>query len=109
MRSERAKIFAPFSPLKGLDAAYREKEKVVIPKSELLSDRTEEINAKLQMLQQGDVIKITYYSDGGYKTKRGRITSVLPLKGMLVMDIPVSFSDIYDMEILMSRKNCFFE
>ena len=39
MRSERAKIFAPFSPLKGLDAAYREKERVIVPKAELLSDK----------------------------------------------------------------------
>ena len=100
MRSERAKIFAPFSPLHGLDAAYREKERVVVPRSELLSDRIEEINAKLSMLKIGSVIKIIYYFDGGYKTKKGRVSAVLPHKGVLVMDIPIAFSDIYDMEII---------
>ena len=69
MRSERAKIFAPFNPLKGLDAAYREKERVILPKAELLCDRIEEINSKLKNIQSGDVIKLTYYKEGEYKTK----------------------------------------
>ena len=100
MRSERAKIFAPFSPLKGLDEAYREKERVIMPKAELLADRIEEIDGKLRILQGGELVKITYYFDGGNKTKTGRIVSVLPVKGILVMDFPISFSDIYDIEIL---------
>jgi hypothetical protein len=100
VRSERAKIFAPFSPLKGLDEAYRAKERVVIPKAELLCDRIEEINIKLQSLREGSFIKVTYYSAGGYKTKMGRIKSILPNKNMLVMDTDIKFSDIYDIEIL---------
>ena len=100
MRSERAKIFAPFNPLKGLDAAYREKERVIMPKSELLSDRIEEIVGKLRRLHGGELVQLTYYSDGGNKTKTGRIVSVLPVKGILIMDFPISFSDIYDMEVL---------
>ena len=100
MRSERAKIFAPFSPLRGLDEAYREKERVITPKAELLSDRIEEINVKLLILKPGSYIKITYYVDGGYKTKKGRVTAVLPRKNLLVVGLPVKFSDIYDIEIL---------
>jgi len=100
VRSERAKIFAPFSPLRGLDAAYREKERIVLQKSELMVDRIEEINRTLCQLTRGDIVQITYYSDGGNKTKTGRIVSVLPVKGMLIMDIPISFSDIYDIEIV---------
>lgn len=100
MRSERAKIFAPFSPLRGLDEAYKAKERVVIPKAELLCDRIEEINIKLQSLQAGSFIKVTYYSEGGYKTKIGRIKSILPNKNMLVMDTEIKFSDIYDIEPL---------
>ena len=100
MRSERAKIFAPFSPLRGLDEAYRAKERVIVPKAELLCDRIEEINIKLSSLQGGCLIKITYYFDGGYKTKVGRVKSVLPNKKTLVMDTKIDFSDIYDIEIL---------
>ena len=100
MRSERAKIFAPFSPLRGLDEAYRAKERVTVPKAELLCDRIEEINIKLKSLQVGSFIKITYYSDGGYKTKIGRIQSILPNKNTLVVDTEIEFSDIYNIEIL---------
>lgn len=100
MRSERAKIFAPFSPLRGLDEAYRAKEMVVVPKAELLCDRIEEINMKLNSLQVGCLVKITHYFKGGYETKIGRIKSILPIKKILVMDIPINFSDIYDIEIL---------
>lgn len=100
MRSERAKIFAPFSPLKGLDAAYREKERVIIPRSELLSDRIEEINARLLGLVGGEVVEITYYSDGGYKKRRGRVTSILPRKSIITVGIPISFGDIYEIELL---------
>ncbi len=100
MRSERAKIFAPFSPLRGLDEAYKAKERVVIPKAELLCDRIEEINIKLQSLQAGSFIKVTYYAEGGYKTKIGRIKSILPNKNMLVMDTEIKFSDIYDIDPL---------
>ena len=99
MRSERAKIFAPFSPLRGLDEAYREKERVIVPKAELLCDRIEEINVKLLILKPGSYIKITYYADGGYKTKKGRVTAVMPRKNLLIVGFPISFSDIYDIEI----------
>ncbi len=100
MRSERAKIFAPFSPLRGLDEAYRAKERVIVPKAELLCDRIEEINIKLKALQVGYLVKTTYYFEGRYKIKIGRIKSILPNKNMLVMDIPIKFSDIYDIEVL---------
>lgn len=96
MRSERAKIFAPFNPLRGLDAAYREKERVILPKAELLCDRIEEINSKLKNIQSGDVIKLTYYKEGEYKTKICRVSAVLPQEGILVTETPIYFSDIYD-------------
>lgn len=100
MRSERAKIFAPFSPLRGLDEAYRAKERVIVPKAELLCDRIEEINIKLNSLQVGCLVKITYYSEGVYKTKIGKIQSIRPNKKTLVMDTEIEFSDIYDIKTL---------
>ena len=47
MRCERAKIFAPFSPLKGMDEAYRKKERIIEERACLLSDREEEIDRTL--------------------------------------------------------------
>ncbi len=100
MRSERAKIFAPFSPLRGLDAAYREKERIIEKKAELLSDREEEINYKLKSLCAGDIVRVTFYADDAYKKKIGRVSAILPQKRILVLDFPIPFGDIYDIEIL---------
>ena len=103
MRSERAKIFAPFSPLKGLDAAYREKERVIVQRSELLCDRVDEINIKLQSIRSGDVIEVTYYFDGGYQKKQTEVRAVLADRKLLIAHIPISFFDIYDIELIQQK------
>ena len=104
MRCDRAKIFSPFSPLKGLEEAYREKEKIIQPKAELLTDREEEINFKLGKIQTGDTVKITHYANGNYQTKTGRVSAVLPQKRIIIIGTPINFSDIYDIEILYPNK-----
>ena len=100
MRSERAKIFAPFSPLRGLDEAYREKERVIIPKAHLLSDRIEEINLMLTELKIGNEVKIKYYSNGEYKSVLGKVTAILPSKELKISQLSIPFCDIYDIELL---------
>lgn len=99
MRSERAKIFAPFSPLKGMDKAYREKERVAVQKAELLSDRIEEIDSKLRLIKKGSYVEVTYYEDGTYKRHKGKVYSISPEKNIFTVGLPIYFSDIYDIEI----------
>ena len=99
VRNERAKIFAPFSPLKGMDNAYREKEKIITPRSELLNDRIEEIDRKLRLLKRGTLVEVTYYSGDGYKTHVGEVFSISPEKHTFSIGLPISFSDIYDITI----------
>lgn len=100
MRNEqRAKIFAPFSPLAGLYEACRAKERVTVPRAELLCDRIEDIDRKLQAVTVGCVVRIVYYADGEYKKQTGRVTHVSPLRGIITVKSPVAFGDIYDIEI----------
>ena len=99
MRSDRAKIFAPFSPLKGMDQAYREKEKIITPRSELLNDRIEEIDRKLKQLKTGTLVEVTYYTGEGYHTHVGEVFSISPEKHTFSIGLPISFSDIYDINI----------
>ena len=99
IRSERAKIFAPFSPLREMNAAYRENEKIITPKSELLSDRTEEIDMILKQINKGCMVNVTYYDNGEYKKRSGKVYSISPQKRMFIMEFPIYFEDIYDIEI----------
>ncbi len=99
VKSERAKIFAPFSPLKGMDKAYREKERVIIPKSELLGDRIDEINEKLKSIKKGSIVEVTYYDDGKYTKRCGQVYSISAEKRMFSLDLPIYFDDIYNIEI----------
>ena len=100
VRCDRAKIFAPFSPLRGLDEAYREKERIITPKAHLLSDRIEEINLKLTNLKIGDTAKIRYYFDGEYRTICGKVNAVTGSKTLKISSADIDFCDIYDIEIL---------
>jgi len=100
VRCDRAKIFAPFSPLRGLDEAYREKERVITPKAHLLSDRIEEINFILTNLKVGDTVEIKYYTDGEYKKIRGKVEAVLPSKTLRISLADIDFCNIYDIKIL---------
>lgn len=59
--SERAKQFSPFSPLKGLEAALAEKERVRELRREVGEDRAMEIQQTLASLMQGDTLTVVYY------------------------------------------------
>ncbi len=95
--SERAKQFAPFSPLSGLNKALREREKVYIPKAELSSESAEELSAKLNLLKKGVQVKLIYYSDGNYISCEGIVTQINKIKRTVtIVKNTVSFDDIYE-------------
>ena len=59
--SERAKQFSPFSPLKGLEAALAEKERLREPRREVSEDQALEIDRILGSLAMGDTLTAVYY------------------------------------------------
>ena len=65
-RSERAKQFAPFDALKGLQEAIKLKEyehdKIV--RGEMSEDDIKEISSVLQEIKNGDKISIEFFRDG---------------------------------------------
>ena len=66
-KSDRAKIFAPFSPLKGLYEALCEKERIIVPKAELCDEHIEEIDRVLHSIECGDVVEVVFYNNGVYE------------------------------------------
>lgn len=65
--SIRAKIFAPFSALNGLEDALRSKEKIHVPKVTLTESALEELDWKLKNARVGKIVSVTYYHLDRYK------------------------------------------
>ena len=98
-KSDRAKIFASFSPLKGFEEKLLQKEKVIVEKSELSEDRIEEIEFALQRLKVGDMVTVIFYNDGDYEKVTGCVSSFEPyLKYIKVAKRRIDFADIFELK-----------
>ena len=80
-RVQRAKQFAPFSALKGLEEALAEKEREYEPQAELSDDAAEELDRCLRELQKGTAVTVKYYRDGGYGLVKGIFRGIKPARG----------------------------
>lgn len=104
-KSDRAKIFASFSPLKGFEEKLLQKEKVIVEKSELSEDRIEEIEYALQRLEVGDMVTVIFYNDGDYEKVEGCVSSFEPfLKYLKVAKRRIDFADIFELKL---ENECF--
>ena len=65
-RVARARQFLPFDALKGLQEALREKEIEYEEKKELSEDTLNNLNDKFNQLDNGRLVKITFYKNGKY-------------------------------------------
>ncbi len=74
--ADRAKQFVPFSPLKGLDAALKEKERIFVEKIELSDEEAAELSRKLGCIKKGMKVKAVYYSDGEYVSEEGIVCAI---------------------------------
>ena len=97
--SERAKQFAPFAAVTGLDILLREKERENMREQRrILSDeRAAEINSALRRLNEGDTCTVTYYNGDGYISVSGTV-DIMDKKdrSLTISGTAVSFEDIYE-------------
>ncbi len=102
--SMRAKIFAPFSALNGLEAALRQKEKVNVTKVLLTESALEELDWKIKNAQTGDMVSVTYYHRGEYLKVTGKLSKLDILrKTLTVVNTTVPFTDIREFLNLMNE------
>lgn len=95
---ERAKQFAPFSPLRGLHEALKQMERVVVPKAELSEERAEELNRMLLHIETGDMVTAVYYSEGEYVKVTGKVARLnIDEKFLQVVDTKILFEDLYSL------------
>ena len=96
---DRARQFSPFSPLKGFYAKILEKEKIIVPRHEILEDKAEDLTKKLNLVEKGMIIKVYYYFDGEYIKKEGMVSKIdLEREKLTVVKDEIYFSDIWDIE-----------
>ena len=104
MRQERAKIFAPFDAMKGLQEALRAQEENLMrtPRREICEEDIARNSAVLQTLKRGMEVELFYRKDCHDILSRGKITFISgTFGGYLELDHePVGFADIYEITVL---------
>lgn len=96
-REDRAKQFMPFAALKGFQEMLKEKERIVVPRMELSEEQKEELDRKLQMLKQNDIVTVVYFHDGEYVKVKGMVSRIdLSSKTVKIVNAKIRFDDIAD-------------
>lgn len=96
-REDRAKQFMPFAALKGFQEMLKEKERIVVPRMELSEEQKEELDRKLQMLKQNDIVTVVYFHDGEYVKVKGMVSRIdVSSKTVKIVNVKIRFEDIAD-------------
>lgn len=104
-REERAKQFMPFAALKGYTEVLKKKEKIVVPKMELLEEYQEELSRKLCQVQKNDIVTVVYFSKNEYLKLTGMVSRIDDTARILkIVNTKISFEDLYDIVEKRSEK-----
>lgn len=96
---DRAKQFLPFDALKGFREMLSFVEKQKSEKKDFSSDFLDILNEKLNNLQKGMNIKVTYYYDLNYIETSGIVKKVDVVNQVLILlNTKINFDDIMDIE-----------
>lgn len=107
----RAKLFTPFSALRGFDIEIltQEQDRLLMPQISLASDREEEIYRVLNGLHQGDWATVTYFVPvkhiaqqllGEYTVVSGEVKRVDDVEQLLVLEVyPIPFGNIHALTV----------
>lgn len=101
-RAERAKIFAPFDAMKGLQEALRDREERHLRvEKHGISDEQAERNSRVMLkLERGMKVEIEYYKDFHDVTISGRVTAInITYRKLKVDEERILFDDIYSIRI----------
>lgn len=100
--SERAKQFAPFSPLNGLSKALRAQERRSISKPSLCEDQIVCLDRQLKSLVSGMEVSVIFYRDGEVQRIQDRVIGLQAKQRILKLQ---SQSVLFD-ELLELRGAC---
>lgn len=107
----RAKLFTPFSALRGFDIEVltQERDKLLVPRESLSDGQQESIWRTLNSLQRGDWVTLTYFVPvkhiagqllGEYTMTSGVVKKVDDVEQLLVLEgCPIPFGDIHTLAV----------
>ena len=102
--SRRAKQFAPFAALRGLDETIHRQEIIYESRKLLSEEQKHELDMKLRMLAYGMKIEATYFVENGlsknvgqYRTLSGRIEFFDPKVYLRINETQIPVPDICDL------------
>ena len=104
-RSERAKQFAPFDALKGLQEELRKREQKFLfqEKKELTEEQANALNVAIQKCKKGDLIKRVYYFNGRYIEVEGQLKQKdFIYKYIKIGDEKIFFDDLLSLSLTSS-------
>lgn len=105
--ANRAKLFTPFSALRGFDIEIltTEQDRLLVPQASLSADQQEAIYRTLNDLRKGDWVTVTYFVPvkhiagqllGEYTVVSDTVKKVDDVEQLLVLDgCPIPFSTIH--------------
>jgi len=101
-RAERAKQFAPFDAMKGLQEALRDREErhSRVERHEISEEMAEQNSRVILKLECGMRVEVFCYSEFHDVLKRGQITDIdITMKYLKLDNKRILFDDIYSIKI----------
>ena len=99
-KADRARQFMPFAALTGYYEVIKQREKIIEPRKELSEDEAEILSDKLNKIQKGMLITITYYNEDCYETLTGLVSNIDSIyRTITIVKTKIAIDDIYDIEI----------
>ncbi len=105
-REDRAKLFAPFAALRGLEESSRARETRFVPRPDMAEDRQEQLDRRLRALRPGDRVTVTFFQRrvwdgpeelGEIHTVSGRYQGTRTSPGVMVLDSArITLRDVLD-------------
>lgn len=107
----RAKLFTPFSALRGFDIEIltKEQDRLLVPQVRLSNDQREIIWRALNEMQKGDWVTVTYFQPvkslngqllGEYAVSSGMVKKVDDVEQLLVLEgYPIPFGNIHALTV----------
>ena len=99
-KADRARQFMPFAALTGYYEVIKQREKIVEPRKELSEDEAETLSDKLNKVQKGTLITLTYYKEDCYEILTGLVSDINPIyRTVTIVKTKIAIDDVVDVRL----------